>query len=112
MGWVSLGVVTPRPDYGAVHASESMRTRWGRSPSYTVSPTECRNYACEPQGRRVTADATLLPQILYETTQDVAAGAELLLGPREPLHLDMLIADIASAEDRSDRESGEYFTPH
>ncbi|XP_069668872.1 transcription factor hamlet-like isoform X2 [Periplaneta americana] len=46
----------------------------------------------------------LAGQIFYETTADVAAGEELLLGPREPLQLDMF-GESTTSEDRSDRET-------
>ncbi|XP_054267051.1 transcription factor hamlet-like [Macrosteles quadrilineatus] len=42
-------------------------------------------------------------QIYYETTQQISAGQELLLPPREPLQLDYLLQH--GADDRSDRES-------
>ncbi|XP_046672906.1 histone-lysine N-methyltransferase PRDM16-like isoform X2 [Homalodisca vitripennis] len=44
-------------------------------------------------------------QIYYETTQQVSAGHELLLPPREPLHLDYMMSYSSQADDRSDRES-------
>jgi hypothetical protein len=48
-------------------------------------------------------------QIFYETTAEVGAGEELLLGPREPLHVDMLGESTNTSEDRSDRETGEWY---
>ncbi|KAL1115810.1 hypothetical protein AAG570_006100 [Ranatra chinensis] len=49
-----------------------------------------------------------VPGVFYETTKDLAAGEELVLGPREPLRPDH--QDIA--EDRSDRESVEVEDAH
>jgi hypothetical protein len=48
-------------------------------------------------------------QIFYETTAEVGAGEELLLGLREPLHLDMFGESTNTSEDRSDRETGEWY---
>jgi hypothetical protein len=46
-------------------------------------------------------------QIFYETTAEVGPGEELVLGPREPLQLDMFGESTTTSEDRSDRETGE-----
>lgn len=46
-------------------------------------------------------------QIFYETTAELGAGEELLLGPREPVQLDMFGESTTASEDRSDRETGE-----
>jgi hypothetical protein len=46
-------------------------------------------------------------QIFYETTAELGSGEELLLGPREPLQLDMFGESTTTSEDRSDRETGE-----
>ncbi|XP_068082759.1 transcription factor hamlet [Anabrus simplex] len=46
----------------------------------------------------------LARQIFYETTKDVGASEELLLGPREPLQLDMF-GESTTSEERSDKES-------
>ena len=46
-------------------------------------------------------------QIFYETTTELGAGEELLLGPREPVQLDMFGESTTASEDRSDRETGE-----
>lgn len=46
-------------------------------------------------------------QIFYELTQTVRASEELLLGKREPLHLDAAFGELmATSEDRSERDSG------
>jgi hypothetical protein len=50
-------------------------------------------------------------QIFYETTAELGAGEELLLGPREPLQLDMFGESTTASEDRSDRETGEFDCP-
>lgn len=55
------------------------------------------------RGRTVVTVCFPLPQIYYETIQNVRETEELLLGPREPLQLHML-ADVAHSEDRSDRD--------
>jgi hypothetical protein len=47
-------------------------------------------------------------QIFYETTAELGAGEELLLGPREPVQLDMFGESTTASEDRSDRETGEF----
>ncbi|XP_033611519.1 histone-lysine N-methyltransferase MECOM isoform X3 [Cryptotermes secundus] len=47
----------------------------------------------------------LAGQIFYETTAEVGSGEELLLGPREPLQLDMFGESTTTSEDRSDRET-------
>jgi len=49
-------------------------------------------------------------QIFYELTQTVRASEELLLGKREPLNLDAAFGELmtTSAEDRSERDSGEW----
>jgi hypothetical protein len=49
-------------------------------------------------------------QIFYETTAELESGEELLLGPREPLQLDVFGESATTSEDRSDRETGEYAT--
>jgi hypothetical protein len=47
-------------------------------------------------------------QVFYETTAELGAGEELLLGPREPVQLDMFGESTTASEDRSDRETGEF----
>lgn len=48
-------------------------------------------------------------QLLYETIMDVPAGSELVLEPREPLNLQDMFGDSNSADERSDRETGNRF---
>jgi hypothetical protein len=50
-------------------------------------------------------------QIFYETTAELGAGEELLVGPREPVQLDMFGESTTASEDRSDRETGEFDCP-
>ncbi|CAG9812850.1 unnamed protein product [Phaedon cochleariae] len=44
-------------------------------------------------------------QLWYETFQDIPAGTELTLAPREPLNLQDMFGDSPSADERSDRET-------
>ncbi|KAG8242633.1 hypothetical protein J6590_061861 [Homalodisca vitripennis] len=65
-------------------------------------------HSCTFLVRSTLQRVLMLPcyQIYYETTQQVSAGHELLLPPREPLHLDYMMSYSSQADDRSDRESG------
>lgn len=47
-------------------------------------------------------------QLWYEAFADVPAGTELILEPREPLNLQDMFGDSTSADERSDRETGQY----
>lgn len=46
-------------------------------------------------------------QLWYETCIDIPAGSELML-VKEPLNLKDMFADSMSADERSDRETGNY----
>lgn len=52
---------------------------------------------------------TLFFQLWYETYQDIPAGAELCLSPKEPLNLQDMFGDSNSADEKSDRETGKTF---
>jgi hypothetical protein len=45
-------------------------------------------------------------QLWYETCVDIPHGTELVLGPREPLNLQDMFGDSTSADEKSDRETG------
>ncbi|KYB25847.1 Transcription factor hamlet-like Protein [Tribolium castaneum] len=44
-------------------------------------------------------------QLWYETCVDIPNGAELIMGPREPLNLQDMFSDSVSADEKSDRET-------
>ncbi|XP_044272558.1 histone-lysine N-methyltransferase MECOM-like isoform X4 [Tribolium madens] len=44
-------------------------------------------------------------QLWYETCIDIPNGAELIMGPREPLNLQDMFGDSVSADEKSDRET-------
>nr|XP_015838045.1 PREDICTED: transcription factor hamlet [Tribolium castaneum] len=44
-------------------------------------------------------------KLWYETCVDIPNGAELIMGPREPLNLQDMFSDSVSADEKSDRET-------